>query len=910
MKCYTDEVLILESLANVLNEYDLESLKLVKEYSIMGLPTQLSTLGIDQIVEQNSNMLSTALEQLNAVTVDRTKMVNFFENIYNADELFSTPLTTPLKNTAEIEDIRPDYLKSFNDTVHRTVEAIAKGTVKKEFLKARYINPSYLATTKRQLVKSTLTELNYQELIRTANREIPCEVTETFFTITVLPFLRTFNDEAKQMTIQTQQLLSEMSRGNDLITRFMKTYNAVGNSSLPGNTATLMSYYLFNIARMFMDICAYGSYMLARKMNAFTYNALRLTELYQKITSFFPENNAHFHENAVDGLLDDADDAGVMNDLMDGDASVLSAIAHRIRDEHQFLLAKDASYGDKFHSVMDQLEDQRDYDLSPYVNLEFVMTSIIKSVYTLEANCKDNTMTFDELKEKAGLHVALINRFASHVAGISDISVYTRAEGTEDTYRIYFAVTNELRGFSDEIEKLTRYVKDIHDHVDSMDERLFSNVNDEFSSSPLIGETRKFVNDFKSDFQDLVTQIVQGFFRRLRALDDFLTHLERSCDDQENEQEMDSLLSVNGDDFIKEAVLSGMEDDDLLYQELATTENTRAYLRSLEHRYGVQLITEAENDSNNDSGSNDNNSGGSGSSNSGNDNKKKEGDPNVSGSGEGSSDKENTNTNDDDNSEKDEKGNDGKKKKFVLSEMIKKMTDFFDTIIKKFLTSMDRQLEINKKWLANHKAELLGKKIRNREINNIYPYADDMPTYVVENIRSCVSVINGLTEEKLNGMDNSAIDKELFGFITINADSQIRDKMVQWYTSKDREMKPVTLKNAEIERRMKPMIDYCETFYNGLYKNVANALQDLKNAWKTKADSLSNAESSKIIYVNKQIKYFSGTILNCIRDRNYAYLKVMKTFIGPSKNNDNQDNTGNEKNQNGEKQQEQNNNKS
>ena len=52
---------------------------------------------------------------------------------------------------------------------------------------------------------------------------------------------------------------------------------------------------------------------------------------------------------------------------------------------------------------------------------------------------------------------------------------------------------------------------------------------------------------------------------------------------------------------------------------------------------------------------------------------------------------------------------------------------------------------------------------------------------MVENIRACISAINGLSVEKLNGMDNNGIDKELFGFITINADIQIRDKIVQWY---------------------------------------------------------------------------------------------------------------------------------
>lgn len=896
MNVYINEALALEAYSESIHEFDLAALQAVQEFTITSIPMTMTPAIVGQSVDRNTTLLLQGVEQLNMVSVDRTKLINFFENIYNSDELFTTPLTTPLKSVTEIEDVRPNYLDSFIDAMNVTVGLIAKGQITKDTLKQKYLNPIYSASMKRKLVKTSLSELDYKILIKSANREVPCAVTEEFFTAKVLPFLRTFQEDAKEMTIDTQKLINAMKRGNEQIKTFMDVYNT-GNTSIPQSTAVVMSYYLFNITRMFMDLCSYTTYMLMRKMNAFAYNVHALINLYEKILSFYPENNAHFHESVLDGMLDDVEDVKTMSNLLDGDSSVLQQVVRRIYDSHQFGVtsAADRTLGDKFHSVMDlPTENSQNYDLSPYVNLESVMTSIIKSIFTIEANCKDGSMTIDDLKQKSGLDIPLAQRFSSCITGISDITVYTEVENSEENSVIYRTIIEELKAFPTEIEKFANYVRDIYQYANNLDDKIHANINNEFDPTDLLADTRKFVIDFNSDFRDLVTQIVQGLLRRLRSLDDFLTHLETPETDPDTEQQMDTSLIEDNNDFVKEAVISELEDDELYYAYRQMVENARHQIRSIEHTYGVQLFTEAD-DSQNNGGTTSGGSESSGSSSSGNDggNKsgnKKEGTPEVTGSGEGSEDTNKNNN--EENKDGNKEGSD--KKKFNLSELIKKMAEFFDTILKKFMDAIDKQLGINKKWLASHKDELLGKKIRNREIKNIYPYADDMPEYVVENIRACVSAVNGLSKEKLADMDNNAIDKLLFGFITIAADIPIRDKMTQWYTTKDKEMKPTILKNGEIEKRFSPMIEYCELFYDKLANDVSNALKDLKNAWNAKAKTLEGADSAKILYINKQIKYYAGTVLNCVRDRNYSYLKVMKTFVGKSNNeNNNQENNDN-----------------
>lgn len=890
MANFYDEILALEATTASMREFDFEILKTVQESMIQQVPGTMVIQTANQLVDSNIDLLTAGLDKIRMVAVNRHVMISFFEDIYNSDDLLSTPLTTPLKNTSEIEDVRPAQLQSFLDTINVTVEGITKGKFTKESLKQRFLNPSYLAMMKRNIVRTTIPDMDYKTLIHSSVEVVPCTVNEQFFTSTVLPFLRSYDEDVKEITIQAQQLMSAMNRGVEMLSDYMEVYNT-NNTKLDYKTSMLVMLYLFNITKFFMELSGYASYMLARKMNTYAFNVNSLMELHQKIISFFPEDNAAFHENVVDGMLDDVEDVDVLCNLLDGDASILQQVANRICDQHLFGIQHISSYGDKFHNINDFDEDDRHYDLTPYVNLESIMTAIIKSLYTLEANCKDPMIVFDDLKEKSGFGVPLVDRFSSHINGLSDINTYQTAEETDDV--IYDTIICELRGFQREMKTFSKYVHDIYTYANDLDDRIFNNINNEFAPTDLLGDTRKFVSEFANSFRDLIIQIVHSLFRRLQGLDVMLGDIEKKKMDPDLEQQVeDNLVSVENEDFIKESIISGIQDDELLYQDLRTMESAKNQKLALEHAYGVMTEADETNNQNNGQQTQQNSGQQSGSG----DNQKKEGNPTVSGSGDGSTDtKGNTET---DGKGNNEEGNKQGKKNMSVSEMIKAMGEFFDNILKKFLDAMDRQLEVNKKWLAAHKEELLGKKIRNRQIDNIYPYADDMPDYTVENIRACVSAINGLTVEKLNGMDNNGIDKELFGFIVINAEIPIRDKIVQWYTTKDKEMKPITLKNSEIERRFAPMIQYCETFYNGFYKNVSNALRDLKNAWTTKAKALETADTAKVMYVNKQVKYYAGAVLNAIRDRNYSYLKVLKTFVGapPAEKNQEKNQEGQEKN--------------
>lgn len=109
------------------------------------------------------------------------------------------------------------------------------------------------------------------------------------------------------------------------------------------------------------------------------------------------------------------------------------------------------------------------------------------------------------------------------------------------------------------------------------------------------------------------------------------------------------------------------------------------------------------------------------------------------------------------------------------------------------------------------------------------------------------------------------------------------------------------------------MLDYCNLYYSSLANDVANKCSELKDAWKQKAPTLSDAKTDQIKYINKQIQYYSGALLNAIRDRSFAYISVMKPLgmnppqgwkIGDPINSDNteqdtnQDNNQEQQNQN------------
>ena len=582
-------------------------------------------------------------------------------------------------------------------------------------------------------------------------------------------------------------------------------------------------------------------------------------------------------ESVLDGSFRDIDDMDMVFQMLNGDASVLKSVANRLQEVYSNDLAiADGRTGmDQGHSDMDYRIDENDYDLQPYESIDNMLEAVRKSVNTLRDSLKDPYLSFDDVVQRSGLIDTLVSRFSSVTAGISDVSVYIDEIDNEETdftnQEVLLTILNELRHFNENIDQIAKDTKEIYDNISSIELDVRSNTNGEFNAIPMDDELETFLHNLKVGFQDLILVVSQNFMTRLTNLDDAAKSIISG-----NKPSAEDPDLYDDNDYEKEAVLESIELDSLFYREFAREKKEE--LLGMKFDSVFSLVMEADDD----------NQGGN------NQQQNKNGTIEVTNQNQANQSAQEGNQNN--NSQGGNNKSIGNRISNIIGDLVSRIKEFFNRILNKFRNSIDRQSGRNRKWLEDNKEAIMNRKVRGIALN-MYPYDKEMPGRLPEEIQKVTGAIKGMTKEKIDGMDNAAIEKELFSFINISADSSIEDKIVQWNTTGKNAMEVQKYENSAIEREIPAMFEYCENYYGNFNTDVTNAIENLQKSLETTVKNLKEAKAENVRYLNKVASYYAGAVLNAIRDRNYAYLKTLKALV-PKNAKNNNTNQNNDQNQN------------
>ena len=896
------ELDVMEQASNHYNLLDYENFCTVQEAVVQKSPIQIATNVYQKTDMQNSGFLQDAISNLDMITVDNTKIIDFFSKVNASDRLNEVPIATPIRDVTEIGQIRPRYLDAYLGEVEKTVDDILKGKItSKEELQNSQLSGNEVLRYKKGLVRTKIPyDYNYKTLIRTDSKSTPIEINEISLTKQILPFLKTFPDVVKTMKDDVGELQKTMHEGFQKLQTYSATFNdASKNQSVTPGASRLAAYYLYSAGRTYLDLVNYTVFMMVRKINNYAFNVNAMIDLYNQLMNYFPEGEYIMHEYVLESVLDgsfrDIDDMDMVFQMLNGDASVLKSVANRLQEVYSNDLAiADGRTGmDQGHSDMDYQIDENDYDLQPYESIDNMLEAVRKSVNTLRDSLKDPYLSFDDVVQRSGLIDTLVSRFSSVTAGISDVSVYTDEIDNEETdftnQEVLLTILNELRHFNENIDQIAKDTKEIYDNISSIELDVRSNTNGEFNAIPMDDELETFLHNLKVGFQDLILVVSQNFMTRLTNLDDAAKSI---IDGNKPSAEDPDLYDDN--DYEKEAVLESIELDNLFYREFAREKKEE--LLGMKFDSVFSLVMEADDD----------NQGGN------NQQQNKNGTIEVTNQNQANQSAQEGNQNN--NSQGGNNKSIGNRISNIIGDLVSRIKEFFNRILNKFRNSIDRQSGRNRKWLEDNKEAIMNRKVRGIALN-MYPYDKEMPGRLPEEIQKVTGAIKGMTKEKIDGMDNAAIEKELFSFINISADSSIEDKIVQWNTTGKNAMEVQKYENSAIEREIPAMFEYCENYYGNFNTDVTNAIENLQKSLETTVKNLKETKAENVRYLNKVASYYAGAVLNAIRDRNYAYLKTLKALVpknaknnNTNQNNDQNQNNGQNQNQGGDNNQNQDNN--
>ena len=878
------ELDVMEQASNHYNLLDYENFCTVQEAVVQKSPIQIATNVYQKTDMQNSGFLQDAINNLDMITVDNTKIIDFFSKVNASDRLNEVPIATPIRDVTEIGQIRPRYLDAYLGEVEKTVDDILKGKItSKEELQNSQLSENEVLRYKKGLVRTKIPyDYNYKTLIRTDSKSTPIEINEISLTKQILPFLKTFPDVVKTMKDDVGELQKTMHEGFQKLQTYSATFNdASKNQSVAPGASRLAAYYLYSAGRTYLDLVNYTVFMMVRKINNYAFNVNAMIDLYNQLMNYFPEGEYIMHEYVLESVLDgsfrDIDDMDMVFQLLNGDASVLKSVANRLQEVYSNDLAiADGRTGmDQGHSDMDYQIDENDYDLQPYESIDNMLEAVRKSVNTLRDSLKDPYLSFDDVVQRSGLIDTLVSRFSSVTAGISDVSVYTDEIDNEETdftnQEVLLTILNELRHFNENIDQIAKDTKEIYDNISSIELDVRSNTNGEFNAIPMDDELETFLYNLKVGFQDLILVVSQNFMTRLTNLDDAAKSIISG-----NKPSAEDPDLYDDNDYEKEAVLESIELDSLFYREFAREKKEE--LLGMKFDSVFSLVMEADDD----------NQGGN------NQQQNKNGTIEVTNQNQANQSAQEGNQNN--NSQGGNNKSIGNRISNIIGDLVSRIKEFFNRILNKFRNSIDRQSGRNRKWLEDNKEAIMNRKVRGIALN-MYPYDKEMPGRLPEEIQKVTGAIKGMTKEKIDGMDNAAIEKELFSFINISADSSIEDKIVQWNTTGKNAMEVQKYENSAIEREIPTMFEYCENYYGNFNTDVTNAIENLQKSLETTVKNLKEAKAENVRYLNKVASYYAGAVLNAIRDRNYAYLKTLKALV-PKNAKNNNTNQNNDQNQN------------
>ena len=830
-----NEYELLESANKVMNDYDVDSLHSMQESVLTSVPTKMVSYIYKVSAKNDIEAIDASIENINMVSVNHKDMADFFANIHRGSDLYEDkPIAVSLRNINEVEDIRAQYIDLFVDSIGTTVNDIVNGKItSKDELKRNQLNPLYFAKVKRNTVKSVFPiEASYKTLLNYTDNLTTFKVTEEFLMSVVLPFLRNYGDTSKKLTIESVKLKNSITRGFDNLRIYMETYNNLLTTKIETSKSKTITFYLYNVGRMYLELTNYAAYMMVRKVNNYAQNVTEFMNLYNSIKAFYPEGRQILHESVLDASFADLDEISNVSDVLDGQCSVFNAFANKVYNSHRtdldMIRSDNSTCG---VSVFDTDITDDDYDKTCYNLIDETLEKVLDIVKSIEENAKDPYLAVYDLKDKIFDGMTLTERFNSVLCGISDISVYGNQISEDSEFRketVFMTIMNELREFPKNMTNITNTISGIYDVIKKLRERLKDNINGEFTRFSDVGDLVSLTDEFEVQFRDMILVICKSIVKRLESLDDMASHI-ISLTYESGE------FDVSDDtDYIKESVLSCMSSDDIIAKTKVSASQKLMFEKSMETSYGGKVFledtpVEVEN---------------------------------------------NEETKAENPTEAKQEETDNKEE---LQNLLNETKTFMSEKINGFGSKLDAQAETNKTWLEQNKETCLNRKLRNTKIT-IYNYDTKVQNRVVSDIQALTTNINHLNDEATQG-DKTEIINNLFGFINLSSGDSIRDKMNQWYISGSNTTQKEEVQNSQIESRIPGMISYCEAYYNNLGSNVKAALDSLAAAWETKLGSFKNPNMEVVKEINKQVKYYTGCVMNAVRDRTFAYLKTLKSIL-------------------------------
>ena len=820
-----------------------------------------------------------ALSTLSSIAVDSTKLSDFFDKIKNYRKFDEYQSGIKLKNTAEVDKIKSMYLSQFVSDSANVIDDIMKGKLTETEV-SNYCSPANMERMKKQIVRTTLKPqvalkgyyINEED---TVNQRLDQNLLVTF----IIPFLRDFGVVKKYIEDEVNNIRNDFRTCVDKI----NTYNRViekltSENDISESTMKTLNFFMYNFTRFLSQLFAYTSFMMVRKINNYMYNVNSLNELYNELMRYFPDGTTVLHESVLDGTFDDIDEAVMVNDILNGNSATLIAICDRIYRKLRTDYANMDSDRDSLSTL--DIETSKIMDSNLYDSIAIIFTNFRQDIASLLENMKDSNIIFNDLIVKCGFENRLTDRYRTAIGSIPSVGIPDAGDLQDKSARYdLFTMMNELAHSSNLCKKLALDIKESYEKFKNVKRDLA--FNDANSVNPCLRkELSDFMDEVEVQFRDLVLAICTGLLQRYRNIEDTCKSIMEPTVITVTATESTFGCYIDPFDYVESVEHDILACEDLLnasiFESKVETYNRRKAAKTLGFLYEAD---EAQNDPNQNNQQNQNVNGnaktgvevtdGTPNNQAAQDQNAKAADMVKSG-GETSGD---PNTD---------------KSKFNFAEFIKNVTAFFDNMVNKFIKTIDKAVPVNQNFFERTKAGLLARSYDNTSLK-MANYGALKENIYMTDLAKLKNAVNSLSSETIKSGNKDEITNHLLAFVPgiQNVANKSKGLTNYYKTGKVTEKDvPVTeFKNAKLRDEVSKMVTFCENFYGGGYKQVANQISDIKNTLKNKLQAISNETNEDASAktgcntASSVVKLYTAALLNCYRDRANDSIRALRKLV-------------------------------
>lgn len=747
-----------------------------------------------------------AMEYTKGTTVSADELYGFYNRLSENTIIDSKNLVISVRNFEDIDKIRPEYLQNFPLEFDKVVTDMLRGTANSSEIKSRYISGKFSDKIRRQLVRTSLPYNNAKDLLSIGNTG-DIVVTSEYIRNSIIPFIRTYEAEVKNLSIIGLNLKAMIINTNaDMQSSMTAVDSAIQSPDMSFKSKRLLNYFKYNMYRQYLGLCAYVTSLFIRKMTYYTYNMMIYTVAYTTIRKHFTTEELGVIESAIEGnSLSDLREDDIRYSLLNNRFRiVVPYLQHVLGYLHMNISNRSAKL---FDCKVKLDSEEFDYDRIPYVTLNKTIMNIGNDIKAFMNNMRDKDSIVDDVMHETHLDESFISQYGDTIQALTNTDYYSSAYvDCDNPLKTDWILYSELKDFERNAGIIAGNIAKCADFVVSIQDAMVSN---EFGIDDVtFAEYKSAIDNIQKNFDDYAITIGKKLIERIDVLVAMISEPEETVEDPSPFIGTDYSEGVEAEEF---------EDICMIEQDILESVH-KDYLRARAKRdTGANLVFEAEGDQ--QTGDN----------------------ATADKAPDAPSPTVTTDANTQHSSEETQKS--GTSAKETVKGWIERFKEFISNILSKFRKKSDTITAKNNAWIAKNKEAILGLNYANTTIN-VASYENLTVDKITSEISSAKTKIDGINAGSVPNdlKKRETAEKFIFSGIpgTIGAIKAFKPRILQFFTFGNTDKAQLkSYSGDEAKAKVEDMISFCEQ-YQQTTKSVENNLKAMTDAAANKQQEIIN----------------------------------------------------------------------